>query len=222
MVQFPCDNSCWRHFSWVMYVFGLLSPPTGAGENLENTMAAFRQCVLSPLTLHWLHAFLRTPFSDLLSCLPFLSNWTHAFPFFPRPVPPPPRCSAVQLGTDMLELDCHLTKDEQVVVLHDTNLKRSTGLNADISDVAYVVSGAPRPVLCLRPSHCEHCSQFLHCRIIYCIIAMRACVRLYVVCVCEIFFRTFRLTCVGLAWLSSEVSGLAFSSCFNPPVVSAE
>lgn len=40
----------------------------------------------------------------------------------------------------MLELDCHLTKDEQVVVLHDSNLKRSTGINAYISDVAYAVS----------------------------------------------------------------------------------
>ncbi|XP_062872694.1 lysophospholipase D GDPD1 [Trichomycterus rosablanca] len=59
----------------------------GAGENLENTMAAFRH--------------------------------------------------AVQLGTDMLELDCHMTKDEQVVVLHDSNLKRSTGISANISDVAY-------------------------------------------------------------------------------------
>ncbi|XP_026888190.1 lysophospholipase D GDPD1 isoform X2 [Electrophorus electricus] len=44
---------------------------------------------------------------------------------------------AVELGTDMLELDCHLTKDEQVVVLHDSNLRRLTGVDADISDVRY-------------------------------------------------------------------------------------
>ncbi|XP_037660685.1 LOW QUALITY PROTEIN: lysophospholipase D GDPD1-like [Choloepus didactylus] len=60
----------------------------GAGENLENTMAAFQQ-------------------------------------------------NAVTVGTDMLELDCHITKDEQVVVSHDENLKRSTGVNVNISDLKY-------------------------------------------------------------------------------------
>lgn len=58
--------------------------------------------------------------------------------------------SAVQLGTDMLELDCHLTKDEQVVVLHDNNLKRSTGVNTNISDVAYAVSGTLGSMLYLH------------------------------------------------------------------------
>ncbi|XP_061924166.1 lysophospholipase D GDPD1 isoform X1 [Entelurus aequoreus] len=53
---------------------------------------------------------------------------------------------AVALGTDMLELDCHLTKDGQVVVSHDRHLQRATGIDAYISDMAYAE---------LPPYHCK-------------------------------------------------------------------
>ncbi|OWF35612.1 Glycerophosphodiester phosphodiesterase domain-containing protein 1 [Mizuhopecten yessoensis] len=59
----------------------------GAGENLENTMTAFR----------------------------FASD----------------------LGTEMLEIDCHITKDGQVVVTHDNSLKRSCGVEGEIIDYDY-------------------------------------------------------------------------------------
>lgn len=43
--------------------------------------------------------------------------------------------NAVEQGTHMLELDCHLTQDGRVVVSHDENLLRQTGLDADISSL---------------------------------------------------------------------------------------
>ncbi|XP_017752357.1 PREDICTED: glycerophosphodiester phosphodiesterase domain-containing protein 1-like isoform X1 [Eufriesea mexicana] len=44
---------------------------------------------------------------------------------------------AVAVGTQMLELDCHLTKDGEVIVSHDHNLFRSTGTNKSISEMNY-------------------------------------------------------------------------------------
>ena len=37
----------------------------------------------------------------------------------------------------MLELDCQLTKDEEVVVSHDNDLLRSTGVAKKISELTY-------------------------------------------------------------------------------------
>lgn len=42
-------------------------------------------------------------------------------------------------GTDMLEIDLHMTKDEKVVVSHDNNLLRVTGVDVNISDLNYKV-----------------------------------------------------------------------------------
>ncbi|KAG8431212.1 hypothetical protein GDO86_019238 [Hymenochirus boettgeri] len=45
--------------------------------------------------------------------------------------------NAVSNHTDLLELDCHMTKDGQVVVSHDMNLLRQTGHDVNICDVTY-------------------------------------------------------------------------------------
>ncbi len=43
-------------------------------------------------------------------------------------------------GVQMLELDCHLTKDRQTVVHHDFALNRTTGQLGFIRDLEYDVS----------------------------------------------------------------------------------
>ena len=44
---------------------------------------------------------------------------------------------AKELGADWIELDVQQTKDKQIVVSHDTNLLRVTGVNKDIIDMNY-------------------------------------------------------------------------------------
>ncbi|KTF80755.1 hypothetical protein cypCar_00023813 [Cyprinus carpio] len=48
---------------------------------------------------------------------------------------------AAEVGTEMLELDCHLTKDSHVVVSHDENLLRQTGQDVNISSLNLEVRG---------------------------------------------------------------------------------
>ncbi|XP_037647103.1 lysophospholipase D GDPD3a [Sebastes umbrosus] len=43
--------------------------------------------------------------------------------------------NAAEQGTQMLEMDCHMTRDGHVVVSHDLNLLRQTGLNVNTSEL---------------------------------------------------------------------------------------
>ena len=50
---------------------------------------------------------------------------------------PLPLHSAIGRGTDMLELDVHITADEEVVVCHDNCLKRTTGHDILVTETFY-------------------------------------------------------------------------------------
>ncbi|XP_050980624.1 lysophospholipase D GDPD3 [Labeo rohita] len=44
---------------------------------------------------------------------------------------------AVSVGTEMLEMDCHLTSDGYVVISHDSNLLRQTGYDKTVSSLRF-------------------------------------------------------------------------------------
>ena len=44
---------------------------------------------------------------------------------------------AIELGIDGVELDVHLTKDGKLVVIHDVDLKRLTGLKNPIKQLTF-------------------------------------------------------------------------------------
>lgn len=50
--------------------------------------------------------------------------------------------SSMAQRADILELDCQLTRDGVVVVSHDKNLSRQSGLNKDVNSLDFQVSSA--------------------------------------------------------------------------------
>ncbi|TRY74731.1 hypothetical protein TCAL_01603 [Tigriopus californicus] len=72
---------------------------------------------------------------------------------------------AIALGTDMLEIDCHLTQDHIPVVVHDANLKRLTGVDALVRDVKFqdLPPLLPRLPLDFVPGQAYHVPKDMEC-----------------------------------------------------------
>lgn len=62
--------------------------------------------------------------------------------------------SSMAQRADLLEFDCQLTRDGVVVVSHDKNLSRQSGLNKDVNTLAFEVSfAAPHTESCITYTH---------------------------------------------------------------------
>lgn len=76
----------------------------------------------------------------LCPTLPQTSHPSHLAP--PRPHPALLSHSAVAQRANLLELDCQLTQDGVVVVSHDDNLFRQSGVDKDVGSLDFEVSFA--------------------------------------------------------------------------------
>lgn len=61
--------------------------------------------------------------------------------------------SSMAQRSDFLELDCQLTRDGVVVVSHDENLSRQSGVNRDVSSLNFEVGLALAPLLYPESHH---------------------------------------------------------------------
>ena len=98
--------------------------------------------VLLIFSLQWIVAMITCPDSQSNDLVPI--PWTGKFPVFAishrgfSGAAPENTLAAfkkaIEVGSDMIELDVHLSKDGEVVVIHDDTLKRTTTGNGRVSD----------------------------------------------------------------------------------------